>query len=70
MTEEDMRKELRRYISQHYGTQAAYADELKVSRNLVSEVVLGKRRPPKYILNDIGLKKVVSVTYEPLQPGE
>ena len=70
MTEEDMLKELRRYISQNYGTQTAYADELKVSCNLVSEVVLGKRRPPKYMLNDIGLKKVVTVTYEPLQPGE
>ena len=70
MTEEDMRKELRRYISEKYRTQAAYADELRVSRNLVSEGVLGKRRPPKYILNQLGLRKVVTVTYEPLQPGE
>jgi predicted XRE-type DNA-binding protein len=70
MTEDAMRTKLRRYISQNYGTQAAYADELKVSRNLVSEVVLGKRRPPKYMLNDIGLKKVVTITYKPLQPGE
>lgn len=70
ITEEEMLKELRRYISQNYGTQTAYAEELKVSRNMVSEVVLGKRRPPKYMLNDLGLKKVVTVTYEPLQPGE
>ncbi len=70
MTEDDMRKELRRYIFENYRTQAAYADDLKVSQNLVSEVVLGKRRPPKYILNQLGLKKIVTITYEPLQPGE
>lgn len=70
MTTAEMLKELRRYISQNYGTQTAYAEELGVSRNLISEVMLGKRKPPKYILNDIGLKKVTTVTYEPLQPGE
>lgn len=70
MTKEEMLKDLRRYISQNYGTQTAYAEELKVSRNLVSEVLRGKRNTPGYILKDLGLKKVVTVSYEPLQPGE
>lgn len=70
MTKDEMLKELRRYIKQNYGTQTAYAKELNVSNNLVSEVMLGKRNAPKYMLNEIGVKKVVTVTYEPVQPGE
>ena len=69
-TEEEMLNKLRRYISQNYGTQTAYAEELRVSNNLVSEVLRGKRAIPNYMLYDIGFKKVVTVTYEPLQPGE
>jgi hypothetical protein len=67
MTKEEVLDYLRRYVSQNYGTQRAYAEELKVSDNLVSEVLLGKRAIPKYMLNEIGLKKVKTITYEPLQ---
>lgn len=70
MTKEEVLKDLRRYIGQHYGTQLAYAIELKVSSNTVSDVLRGKRAIPKYMLNDLGLKKVVSVSYEPIQPGD
>ncbi len=70
MTEDDMRKELRRYISQNYGTQANYANKLNVRRSQISDTVTGKRRPTRYILRDLGLKKIVTITYEPLQPGE
>jgi hypothetical protein len=70
MTKEEVLKDLRRYIGQHYGTQLAYAIELKVSSNTVSDVLRGKRAIPKYMLNDLGLKKVVTVTYEPIQPRE
>lgn len=70
MTKEEVLKELRRYIKQNYGTQTAYAAELKVSNNLVSEVLLGKRGIPRYMLNEIGLKAVKTVTYEPIQPGD
>lgn len=67
MTKEEALKDLRRYIKQNYGTQLAYALELKVSSNTVSDVLRGKRAIPKYMLNDIGLKKVVRVSYEPIQ---
>lgn len=70
MTKEEALKELRRYVSQNYGTQRAYAEEHGVSDNLVSEVLRGKRYIPKYMLRDIGLKKVVTVAYEPIQPRE
>jgi hypothetical protein len=70
MTKEEVLDYLRRYVSQNYGTQRAYAEELEVSSNLVSEVLLGKRSIPKYMLEDVGLTKIVTVTYEPVQPGE
>jgi hypothetical protein len=67
MTEDDMRKELRRYISQNYGTQANYANKLNVRQSQISDTVTGKRRPTRYILKDLGLKKIVTITYEPIQ---
>ena len=52
-------KTIRAYIIEEYGTQSKAARVWGVSTAMVSQVVMDKIPPPKWMLNELGLEKRV-----------
>lgn len=67
MNQDQFIVELRTHIARNFIKQIKYAEEIGVSRSFISQVLLGKKRPNKRMLRDLGLtmKKVTTITFEP-----
>jgi hypothetical protein len=72
LTEEEVLSKLSQLIKQ-YGSYSAYAAAIGRHYNTVTSVARGAEPLTKVFLTSLGLKKVKTVTYEPIelmQPGE
>ena len=52
-------QKIRAYIIEEYGSQSKAARQWGVSTAMVSQVVMDKKPPPKWMLNELGLEKRV-----------
>lgn len=61
-------RELLEFDITSYGGVRKLAKRLKLSPAHVSDVRHGKRHPGPTVLRHLGLRKVVTITYEPVTP--
>lgn len=67
MTKEELLDRFNKYVAGNYGTYTAYAKAIGKTRASVSEFVRGKCGPPKRVLKDLGLRRVVTNRYVTLE---
>lgn len=69
MTLSEVQARLREHIKRKYGSQRVFAEHHGVSKQYVSQI-LRKRSIPKWLLNDIGIRRdVVYTEIEPCTPS-
>lgn len=62
MTEDDLRKELIRFIRDEFGTRTKAAEAWDVGRSFISKVTTGQKPIPEWMLNKIGYaRKIVRI---------
>jgi len=70
MTPTELLPEIRAHIARKYVHQTTAAEALGISRVTLSHIVNGRRAPCQELLDDMGLFKLVTVSYEPLPKDE
>jgi hypothetical protein len=63
MTVEEFRIEIRIHAIREHGSMQAMADAINLSRNNLYGSINGRNAPSKKILDEMGVKKVISYSF-------
>lgn len=69
MTDADVLALLRGRITYEF-RQTEMAKEYSVSRQFLSDVLAGRKRPTEHMLASIGLKRVTKIEYIPIEEAD
>ncbi len=64
LTNNDIIKAVRQRAYIDFHNQVEYAEYLGVSVAFINSVIRGKKKPSKKVLDDLGVEKVRTVTYQ------